>query len=62
MAWLGNRVMNAEIWGHVKKHCSEIATNNRRLDAHSDRLINLGERCAVLEARNRWEHDQGDEE
>ena len=49
-AWLGNRVMNAELYGHVRKHCSEIAQILRRLDAER-----AGERLAVVEYQLREE-------
>lgn len=32
MAWLGNRVLNAELWGHVRNHCAEIARMQREHD------------------------------
>lgn len=51
MAWLGNRIVQAELWGHIKKHCHEIETVVRRVDSHSDKLNDYGQKIAVLAYR-----------
>lgn len=48
MAWLGNRIVQAELWGHIKKHCREIEVVTKRLDAHSDKIDAHGQKLAVL--------------
>lgn len=61
VAWLGNRVMNAELWGHLRKHCSEIETNTQRLNAHSKTLGGLGRRVAVLLDRTGVRTEENDD-
>lgn len=51
VAYLGNRVMNAELWGHVKKHCGEIQAATERLNAHSREIRDV--RDIAIDARAR---------
>lgn len=59
MAYLSSRIVSAELWGHIKKHCSEIAglerkqqndvdALHRRLDGYSKRLGENERKVAVL--------------
>lgn len=48
MSWLGNRVVNAELLGHVRRHCGEIAhalslaeRANSGLGDHRERLARI---------------------
>lgn len=52
VAWLGNRVMNAELWGHIKKHCGELETACDRLDAHSREIRDV--RDIAIDLRGQW--------
>ena len=48
VAYLGNRVMNTELWSHVKKHCREMDVLVKRLDSHAADLKEMGKDVAVL--------------
>lgn len=58
-AWLSNKVVNAELWGHVKSHCRElkeikdstkssVGDIHGRLDAHARDLRMVVRDVAVL--------------
>ena len=52
-AWLGNRVVNAEIWGHIRKHCREIERCEKRIEDIDREVDALKEQIVVL----RWRAD-----
>lgn len=63
-AYFGNRIVHAEMWGHLRKHCGEIdalrRTSEKRLDAHSDRIAAMQQTLAVLlDAKLRFERQLG---
>jgi len=56
VAWLGNRVANAELYGHVRRHCKEISHVCDLAEKAHSRLGDHREKLAVL-----WyEHERRD--
>lgn len=59
VAWLGNRVMNAELWGHVKKHCGEIAHVTAQVDKALDRVEKQDHRLVRIEYQHELDQRRG---
>lgn len=64
VAWLSNRVMNAEMFGHLKRHCAEIGRLTEQLDNAIQALGKHSERLGILEYQQSIDrqrrHRQGD--
>ena len=59
VAYLGNRVMNAELWGHVKKHCGEIAHVTADTDKALERIENQDRRLVRIEYQHELDQRGG---
>ena len=53
MAWLGNRIVNAELLGHVKRHCEEIDQAIRLAERAHEKIGDHANRLAVIEYQHR---------
>lgn len=52
MVWLGNRIKDVEILGHIEQHCREFQAVTERLKEYSERLRLVESSVAILDDRS----------